>query len=77
MPCIVKPEDYDEWLDNSHYEIVVLKNILQPIPGNDLETWQVSRDVNSPKNDRESLIEKVKPVPVDPSRPAWETKNST
>lgn len=57
MPVILDPQRYDHWLDPDIEDADRLADLLKP---NDLDGWElrdVSRRVNSPKNDDPSLIE--------------------
>jgi putative SOS response-associated peptidase YedK len=58
MPVIVKPEDQPLWLDAGAKQTRLLP-LLKPYPDNDLEFYQVSNQVNSPKNDSPECIERV------------------
>lgn len=50
MPVILDPEHYDQWLEQRGTELLV------PYPG-ELDIFQVSNQVNSPKHDDQSLIQ--------------------
>ncbi len=50
MPVIIKPADYDQWLDKGGEEM------LKPWEG-DIEAYPVSTRVNSPKNQGPDLIQ--------------------
>ena len=59
MPVILSPADYGAWLDPATKDTDRLRALLRPA---DPEAWtlrEVSRDVNSPKNDSPELIEAV------------------
>lgn len=56
MPVILPAEDRDAWLD-PEAETQELVSLLRPYPGDDLETFPVSRFVNSPRNNDERCIE--------------------
>jgi putative SOS response-associated peptidase YedK len=56
MPVILPPDNYDAWLD-LEAEREELVSLLEPYPGDDLETYPVSRFVNSPRNNDERCIE--------------------
>lgn len=58
MPVIIKPKDFSGWLDPTA-EAKALKALLNPYPDNDMEAYQVSRAVNSPKNDSRELIKPI------------------
>lgn len=56
MPVILPKERWDQWLDNSVFELEKLTGMLIPFPDDGLELRRVSSAVNSPKNDSENLI---------------------
>ncbi|MDQ4126373.1 MAG: SOS response-associated peptidase [Actinomycetota bacterium] len=56
MPVILPAGHYDAWLD-PEAERDELTGLLVPYPGDDLETYPVSRFVNSPGNDDPRCIE--------------------
>lgn len=58
MPAILKPEDYDLWLDRNA-DLQAVEKLLRPYPDGELEATPVSRMVNSPKND---LPDCIKPL---------------
>ncbi|MEA3275021.1 MAG: SOS response-associated peptidase [Pseudomonadota bacterium] len=59
MPVILAGEDYDAWLDPDNKDIDALLEMLKPT---DPERWtmhEVSRQVNSPRNDGPELLSAV------------------
>jgi putative SOS response-associated peptidase YedK len=56
MPVILPPGSYDAWLDPDADKEQLI-DLMSPYPGDDLETYQVSRFVNSPRNNDERCIE--------------------
>lgn len=56
MPVILKKEDEAAWLDPANDDIHFLGNMLQPFDMEQMEAYIVSAEVNSPKNNNESLI---------------------
>jgi putative SOS response-associated peptidase YedK len=54
MPVIVDPADYVRWLTADDPA-----DLLQPYPAELMRAYPVSTRVNSPKNDDESLVERV------------------
>jgi putative SOS response-associated peptidase YedK len=58
MPVILKPQDYDRWLDRDRPAEDVV-DLLRPYPDGELEAHPVSTAVNSPKNDQPSNVEPV------------------
>lgn len=53
MPVILKPQDYENWLSPSSQEF---QNLLSPLENGLLEHYEISKTVNSPKNDSEECI---------------------
>ena len=56
MPVILPPGSYDAWLDPDADKEQLI-DLMSPYPGDDLETYPVSRYVNSPRNNDERCIE--------------------
>ena len=56
MPVILPAEERDAWLD-PEAEGEELVSLLGPYGGNDLETFPVSRFVNSPRNNDERCVQ--------------------
>ncbi|MCI0628561.1 MAG: SOS response-associated peptidase, partial [Acidobacteria bacterium] len=59
MPVILPPENYDAWMDPELTDPAPLKSYLKPYPSECLEAYPVSTRVNSPKNNRADLIERL------------------
>ncbi len=59
MPVIVDPEDQDMWLDPAVKEPIDLVHILKAYPSDELEMYNVSPKVNSPKNNTPDLIKEI------------------
>ncbi len=59
MPVILHPEDEKSWLEPSNDNQESLEPLLFPFEDNGLEIYEVSRDVNSPRNNNESLLKPV------------------
>ena len=58
MPVILDRDNFGFWLDTNNEDYDALEELLVPYPRADLMTYEpVSRDVNSPANDRAELIE--------------------
>lgn len=51
MPVIIEPKDYDEWLHTGASRVARLQALLRPYAADDLEYYEVSTAVNSPRND--------------------------
>ncbi|HEY7782534.1 MAG TPA: SOS response-associated peptidase [Ktedonobacterales bacterium] len=56
MPAILRPEDEDDWLDPANTKPEEVLPLLRPYAPTDIALYKVSRDVNSPRNDREDLL---------------------
>jgi hypothetical protein len=65
MPVVIAEADRDRWLSDPDPS-----DLLKPFPAELMKMWPVSRDVNSPKNDRADLLEATD----DPLGP-WPTKD--
>jgi putative SOS response-associated peptidase YedK len=63
MPCIVRPEHYDLWLDEANTTAESLSPALRPFSAAEMEAHRVSTRVNSSKPNDESLLETV-PAPT-------------
>ena len=59
MPVILAPEDYAAWLDPGNQDATGLLRMLRPAEPAAWELRQVSRKVNSPRNDSPDLLEPV------------------
>lgn len=59
MPVILTPESEAQWLNPKTNNIDGLRNLLVPYETSSMEAYQVSSDVNSPKNNSPELIEVV------------------
>jgi putative SOS response-associated peptidase YedK len=57
MPVILAPEDYAAWLDPENKDAEGLRKMLRPAEPKAWALREVSRKVNSPKNDSPDLIE--------------------
>ncbi len=62
MPAIAAENDVDLWLDPAVGERGRLLPVLRPYPEGDLEVYDVSDRVNSPKNDAPENIEKAEAI---------------
>lgn len=56
MPVILHQEDEATWLEPSNDNPDNLERLLIPSEDNRLEIYEVSRDVNSPRNNNEALL---------------------
>jgi len=58
MPVILLPEQYDGWMD-PETSSDPLKNTLRPLGEGLLDHYEISKTVNSPKNDSEECIQPI------------------
>jgi putative SOS response-associated peptidase YedK len=56
MPVMLMPDDYDRWLDPA-MTIDDLRALLKPYDPNLMKAYEVSRAVNSVKNDTPECVE--------------------
>ena len=56
MPVILKPENYDEWLDTNVKDTETLQELLKPYPAKEMDAHAVSRSVNIPDINSPDLI---------------------
>lgn len=59
MPVILRPEGEEVWLDKSIEEPELLHNFLEPYDADEMEAYEVSTIVNSPKHNDPQCIEPV------------------
>jgi len=59
MPVIIKPEDYATWLDTNLTDVIKIQAMALPYPDRFMESYPVSRKVNSPKNDSPDMMDEV------------------
>lgn len=59
MPVILKPEDEKIWLDPSISDTNFLNQYLVPLDDRLMEAYEVSSQVNSPKNNSIDVIQKI------------------
>ncbi|WKA54243.1 SOS response-associated peptidase [Planococcus shixiaomingii] len=59
MPVVLSKEAEKVWLDPSVQDPEALGELLKPFDANEMEAYEVSSEVNSPKNNGPQLIEKV------------------
>ena len=57
MPVILRPEDYDLWLDAEVRRAELLLPLLRPYPREGMAAYAVSPVVNSPSNDSPRCVE--------------------
>ncbi|WP_026695260.1 SOS response-associated peptidase [Peribacillus kribbensis] len=56
MPVILPEEAYDDWLDPSLSDITLLKSLLVPYSAEEMDKYEVSPKVNSPRNNTPELL---------------------
>jgi putative SOS response-associated peptidase YedK len=61
MPVIMKPENYDLWLDPGFKKVDELRDLLKPFPAEAMRHYRVSTRVNSVKNDDPACAEEYVP----------------
>lgn len=59
MPVILRPEDYDLWLDEDVRKRDLVKELLEPYPAPEMIAYPVSTLINSPMSQGEKLIEPI------------------
>lgn len=58
MPVILKPDDYDSWL-SPNVDTQTLSDLLAPYSDKEMDQFEVSKKINSPKNDSADLLSPV------------------
>ena len=59
MPVILKRDQEAEWLDPSQSDTAKLLKMLKPCPENWLDAYEISKLVNSPRNNVKELLDPV------------------
>jgi len=59
MPVILKPNDYDQWLDEKLKNTDKLQDLLVPYPSKEMASHAVSKVVNTPTHDSPELINQL------------------
>lgn len=59
MPVILKPDDEQNWLNPKIRDFQSLTQYLKPFNPKWMEAFEVSTEVNSPKNNNEQLIQSI------------------
>jgi putative SOS response-associated peptidase YedK len=59
MPVILDRKDENDWLNSNIDDTDFLRTFLRPYNEDEMEAYPVSTQVNSPKNNYPSLIERV------------------
>ena len=56
MPVILHPRDYDRWLDRDSDPGRPPLDLLRPFPADEMEAFEVSKDVGNVKNNSPELL---------------------
>jgi putative SOS response-associated peptidase YedK len=64
MPVILDPKQFDEWLDPEVHEAEAINALLKPCPAEWLDSVEVSKLVNSTKNNRVEVLAPVIGAPL-------------
>ena len=59
MPVILAANDWQAWLNPELKDVTVLKGLLRPYSPNEMTTWKVGTQVNSPRNNSEDCIKPI------------------
>ena len=57
MPVILEPDHFKIWLSPEPQPEQVLKDCLKPYPCENMEAYEISKQVNSPMNDTSDIIQ--------------------
>ena len=66
MPVILKPENYDLWLDPGFTKTAPVLDLLKPANPESMRRWRVSPRVNSVLNDDARCSDEYHPEPMAP-----------
>jgi putative SOS response-associated peptidase YedK len=61
MPVMLAAKDFERWLAKGDTPAQKLNDLLVPYPDGEMETYPVSKNVNSPRNDGPDLVKRVEP----------------
>ena len=61
MPVLLNPVAWDPWLDRTLTDPETISGLLEPIESDDVMEHIVSRDVNSVRNNRPGLSDRIEP----------------
>jgi len=56
MPVILHPGDFDRWLDRDSDPTRPPVDLLRPFPADEMEAFEVSKDVGTVKNNSPDLL---------------------
>ena len=59
MPVILPQEDWRFWLGLPPEKVESLQELLKPLPSELIQSWPVSREVNSPQHDSPQCVEPI------------------
>jgi putative SOS response-associated peptidase YedK len=59
MPVILRPDDYELWLDGDVRKLDLVKELLRPYPAAEMTGYPVGVSVNSPRGQGAGLIERA------------------
>ena len=59
MPVILNREEENSWLNPKLRDTQILNQLLVPYNSEEMDVYQVSKDVNSPRNNSPRLIERI------------------
>src|SRR5207253_206716 len=59
MPVILKKEDESTWLNPDITEPERLLQLLAPYPEMQMETYPISREINSPAHDTKEVLQRI------------------
>jgi len=57
MPVIIRPDDFELWLNPAVQDPAAVQHLLGPYPAEDIDYYPVSTYVNSPHNEDPTCIE--------------------
>jgi putative SOS response-associated peptidase YedK len=63
MPLILTPLVARQWLDPTAIDLRMISAVMVPFPSELMETYEVSRLINDPKNDSPACIDPAIPEP--------------
>lgn len=59
MPVILHPQEYNHWLNRDITDPAEFQTLYHPYPAETMDAYEVSTEVNNPRNDSPSCIAKV------------------
>lgn len=70
MPVILRPEDYELWLDPGVTDPRGVADLLKPFDARLMKKYPVSARVNRAENDDRECMREIVPVPIQPDTPS-------